>query len=429
MSRQESRDNDLIALDELIEEITVDAYGDDEKLWAFLQAFEDEVTLPADGFVIGEPVVVVEIDYNGNERRGLTARCRREDASEHVVAVSDVVFPDGSSGAPYVAAYRKWLGLDPYPVGVPGSSRQRRQHKATAGDLDLSRPVELIVLSVKERVARCRLPGSDRGITLRASGLWGVAPGDIVTVKPRKQWRYSGHPYLSGEIESTRLDVAALGLVLLRLENMGMWDPREHYWGGEDELIEDWARQIIARGPRPEFEMEQVLPGATPDNPFSDPITESNDLKAAGDHSGAERVLMELCESDLRCLDAHSHLGTLIFDSRAEHAIRHYEVGLRIGELSLGDEFTGVLPWGHIDNRPFLRCMHGYGLCLWRLGRFAETERVFDRMLWLNPSDNQGVRFLIEKVRNGSAWEGVGGLLRLRQSEMDEALKPEGRNQ
>ncbi|MEN8182410.1 MAG: tetratricopeptide repeat protein [Myxococcota bacterium] len=61
--------------------------------------------------------------------------------------------------------------------------------------------------------------------------------------------------------------------------------------------------------------------------------------------------------------------------------------------------------WGYIDNRPFLRCMHGYGLCLWRLGRFDEAERIFDRLLWLNPSDSQGVRFLIEGVRAGRSWE------------------------
>ncbi|MFY9708090.1 MAG: hypothetical protein WAJ95_19410 [Desulfobacterales bacterium] len=39
-------------LDEMIEEITIDTYGDDEKFWAFRQAFEDNVELPADGFVI-----------------------------------------------------------------------------------------------------------------------------------------------------------------------------------------------------------------------------------------------------------------------------------------------------------------------------------------------------------------------------------------
>jgi tetratricopeptide (TPR) repeat protein len=90
---------------------------------------------------------------------------------------------------------------------------------------------------------------------------------------------------------------------------------------------------------------------------------------------------------------------------KPQDAIGHYEVGLRIGELSLGNDFAGVLMWHFIDNRPFLRCMHGYGLCLWRLGRFDEATRVFERMLWLNPSDNQGVRFLIGDVKVKIAWE------------------------
>lgn len=405
MSLKGHRDNDLAALDELIERITVDAYSDDEKLWAFRQAFEDDVALPADGFVIGEPVSLVDIDYDGNERRGLTAKCRREDGSEHVVAASDVMFPESSSGARHTAAYRKWLGLEPYAAEAPTLSVKKRRHKVTADDLDLSGPIELVALSVKERAARCLLLGSDRGITLRAGRLWEVVPGEIVTVNPRKQWRYAGHPYLSGEIEFTRLDVAALGLVALRLEDMGIWDPGEQYWGEEDEPIEEWAKAIIARGPRPEFKIEQVVPGMDRDDPFADPITESNDLKDAGYRIEAHKILMGLCERDLRCLDAHSHLGNFVFDSRPEVAIRHYEVGLRIGELSLGEEFDGVLPWGHIDNRPFLRCMHGYGLCLWRMERFDEAERVFDRVLWLNPSDNQGVRFVIDDVRARTVWE------------------------
>lgn len=72
---------------------------------------------------------------------------------------------------------------------------------------------------------------------------------------------------------------------------------------------------------------------------------------------------------------------------------------------SLGKKFNGVLNWGTIDNRPFLRCLHGYGLCLWRLGRFDEAFSIFNRILWLNPSDNQGVRFLLDGVRAKSAWE------------------------
>ena len=33
---------------------------------------------------------------------------------------------------------------------------------------------------------------------------------------------------------------------------------------------------------------------------------------------------MELCEADIRCLDAHAHFGNFVFDRTAE-AIRHYK--------------------------------------------------------------------------------------------------------
>ncbi len=283
--------------------------------------------------------------------------------------------------------------------------KKSEQPKGSADDLDLSSPVVLVVLSVKDPAARCRLLGSDRVIILRVGELWELVPGEIVTINPRKQWRFGSHMHLSGEIASTRLSVAELGLVPLGLEDYDIWDPGEHYWGEEDEPIEEWAKPIIARGPRPQFEMQRVLPGADPDDPFSDPINEANDLKHMGDPDGARSILMELCQSDLRCLDAHSHLGNLACDHWPQYAIRHYEVGLRIGELSLSEGFAGLLPWGLIDNRPFLRCMHGYGLCLWRLERFDQAEEVFERMLWLNPSDNQGVRFLIDDVRAGRSWE------------------------
>jgi hypothetical protein len=94
-----------------------------------------------------------------------------------------------------------------------------------------------------------------------------------------------------------------------------------------------------------------------------------------------------------------------MFDVGAQDAIKHYEIGIRIGELSLGADFDGVLGWGWIDNRPFLRCMQGYALCLCRLGMTTEAAAVFERMLWLNPSDNQGERFDLHWVREGRTWE------------------------
>ena len=109
----------LAAMDELIEEITTDAYGEGEQLWAFRQAFEDNVTVPCAGFLAGEPFSVMKFDFDGNERRGLTVKCRCADGTKHVVAAADVAMLRGSEGAPYIAAYRKWMGLAPYPPAAP----------------------------------------------------------------------------------------------------------------------------------------------------------------------------------------------------------------------------------------------------------------------------------------------------------------------
>jgi hypothetical protein len=119
MKRANSREGERVAdLDLLIAEITTDAYGDDEQLWSFLQALQDGVELPSDAFVIGEPVSVVAFDYDGNQRRGLVARCRREDGSEHVVAASELVLAPRASGGQFLAAYCRWLGLDPLPEQI-----------------------------------------------------------------------------------------------------------------------------------------------------------------------------------------------------------------------------------------------------------------------------------------------------------------------
>jgi hypothetical protein len=101
-------------LDQLIEEITTDAYGD-EGFDAFACHFGDELGLPVAGRVIGEDVEVLHVFFDGDERRGLTARCRRGTLT-YEVALLDIVFPDGSGARRFLAAYRQWLGLEPWPT-------------------------------------------------------------------------------------------------------------------------------------------------------------------------------------------------------------------------------------------------------------------------------------------------------------------------
>ena len=40
-----------------------------------------------------------------------------------------------------------------------------------------------------------------------------------------------------------------------------------------------------------------------------------------------------------------------------------------IGSLTVGEDFDGVLPWGFVENRPFLRCLHGLSSALLRCDR------------------------------------------------------------
>ena len=111
----------LAALSELIESITVDAYGTDEQLTAFLTAFSEEVPVPVPcpATVLELSVEVLGFDIEGDERRGLVGRCRRDGRRVGVVSLADVRFEPGGVAAWLHAAYRSWLSLAPFPARRP----------------------------------------------------------------------------------------------------------------------------------------------------------------------------------------------------------------------------------------------------------------------------------------------------------------------
>jgi hypothetical protein len=105
-------------LDQLIDEITVDADDLGEQLSGFLQVFQDELTLPVPAAVLGIPVEVTGFDLEGDERRGLVAECRHEGGRGRL-SLADVRFEQGSVAGWLHAAYRTWLGLPPFPARRP----------------------------------------------------------------------------------------------------------------------------------------------------------------------------------------------------------------------------------------------------------------------------------------------------------------------
>lgn len=231
-------------------------------------------------------------------------------------------------------------------------------------------------------------------------------PGHVVTLSVDKRWEWRGDAYASGKIEGARVDIARLGLEPLPLDGGDLEDIREYSEPvrGQNAYAKLW-RKLTAK-PRPSYEFDGLAWGAFPaDDPEDNPTCDAAELRELGRTAEARALLMDTLGRDLRVLDAHAGLGSMAFDRNPKLALVHYEIGLRIGELSLPSGFDGLLVWGHLYNRAFLRCLHGYGLCLWRLRDFDGARKTFERILSFNPDDNQGVRFCWADVRARRSWD------------------------
>jgi tetratricopeptide (TPR) repeat protein len=98
-------------------------------------------------------------------------------------------------------------------------------------------------------------------------------------------------------------------------------------------------------------------------------------------------------------IDSYHHLGIIEADlGHRGRALKYFEMGYRIGLRSVPENFGGRLPWLHLENRPFLRAAHGFGLALERERRQLEAVDVYEQILALNPGDNQGIRYLLPRL-------------------------------
>lgn len=319
-------------IDELIENITVDAYNPYEQLRSFCQAFKENARFPFHGRIIGVEVIISNVSFDGDERRGLVAACERG-GEHHTVSLLEIA-PAGPltlETRELLDAYRRWAGAVPLTPVEPEHARS---------------------------------------------------------------WTYPHFASIDIDIETP-----------LALNPMGDWDPNTRYWGEPDDLVHPLSRDIFAVGVRSCFEMEQVLPGVEPDDWDSDPIVDAAELHRAGKHLAATRLLEGVLALDVRCIDAWGHLGLVAFDTRGPApAVALYETGVAIAERSLPDGFRGVLPWGMIDNRPFLRCLHGLALCAWRQRRWDDAEAIFTARAWLDPSSSLDALACLEPVRAHQRW-------------------------
>jgi tetratricopeptide (TPR) repeat protein len=97
-------------------------------------------------------------------------------------------------------------------------------------------------------------------------------------------------------------------------------------------------------------------------------------------------------------LDAIHHLAIVLSErNQLEQAHDLWDQAVRIGRKAFPQDFklgTDRLEWGWLENRPFLRCLHGHALDRREEGEVEEALSLFQELLLLNPNDNQGVRVL-----------------------------------
>ena len=131
------------------------------------------------------------------------------------------------------------------------------------------------------------------------------------------------------------------------------------------------------------------------------------------------RMRMKLAREALRiwpdCADA------LVLRAEAmpdlERRALFYREAMAAAERTLGPApFANDIGhfWGVVETRPYMRARNGYAECLWDAGRCDEAFEHWKELLRLNPSDNQGMRFvvvprLLEMGRDEDAAQVLGG--------------------
>ena len=121
-----------------------------------------------------------------------------------------------------------------------------------------------------------------------------------------------------------------------------------------------------------------------------------------GNLDGAERAFKEVLAQMPDHLDAIHHLALVLSERNLlDQAHDLWDQAVSIGRKAFPQDFKlgrDRLEWGWLENRPFLRCLHGLALARYEEEEVEEALRLFQELLSLNPNDNQGVRAMAEEA-------------------------------
>jgi hypothetical protein len=114
-----------------------------------------------------------------------------------------------------------------------------------------------------------------------------------------------------------------------------------------------------------------------------------------GDRRSALKYFRRALKLDPQHADAHNHLGIVSLDARKlKDAEEHFRAAAEGGQQRIERDGAQV-PWAILENRPYLRALGNLALALAEQKKWAEALAIHQRILTLDPNDNQGVRYLV----------------------------------
>lgn len=136
--------------------------------------------------------------------------------------------------------------------------------------------------------------------------------------------------------------------------------------------------------------------------PPATPIERAQEIMyKAWNARGARRVVLarQALQESPDCADAYVLLAEETAKS-PEAARDLYAQGVAAGERALGAAFFQESAghfWGLIETRPYMRAREGLAQALAALGELSQAVGHLRELLRLNPSDNQGIRYLLAR--------------------------------
>lgn len=108
----------------------------------------------------------------------------------------------------------------------------------------------------------------------------------------------------------------------------------------------------------------------------------------------ARKLIRDALKLDPHCVDAYVLLGEM--SDSLPSAITEFRKAVAAGEQTLGQEILENAHgkfWRLIETRPYMRALRNLALSLWNYGEVDEALALYNKMLKLNPDDNQGIRY------------------------------------